>query len=1132
MTFKKVLQDLKPSVFFIEETKLKDVGRIKLDNYILFEKPRKSRINGGGVAIGCIRELNPVWVKEGQNDVEALSVNIFVKNMTIRCCVAYGCQENEESDKKDAFWNYLDEEVIEAKESGAGLVIQFDGNLWAGNKIIPGDPRGQNKNGKLFEQFLTRNSHLTVINSLELCEGLITRRRYKNEKLEESILDFFVVCNLILPHVKRMVIDEDKKHVLTNYEQVRKGGKAADTDHHTEFIDVDLKIMTGKPERREIWNFKKKESQVTFKKVTSETNNFSNCFKNDYNLERQVEDWKNLLFSTFNRTFKKVRVTKSKPSKKIPRNISELIDIRNELSNMKGKKEEVILLNEKISDIEAEVNRNKILDNFQQMSQNPENVNLGKVWKLLNSLWPKCPVSLPTAKINHKGKITSAPAALKKLLAKEYRERLRTRPMRSDMKQLIQYKKRIFQTKMRLAERNKSKMWTISDLELALRNLKTKKSRDPEGLINEIFKKDVIGTDLKNSMLMMFNRIKEEKLIPKFLNKTNVTTVPKKGSRLKLENERGIFRVSVLRNILMRLIYNQKYPEIDSNMSDCQMGGRKDKGCRNNIFIINGIIHDVMSARNKEPVLLQIYDYRQMFDAIFLEEAISDLYDAGCKDDNLSLIYQANNEITMSVNTPHGQTQEQTLNDVVLQGDTWGSLLASVQVDSICQEVDKSRLGYRYKNVLSVSMLSLVDDLVGITNAGYKAQQMNAIINSKTAEKRLQFGVSKCKSMLISKKPSIVLNSQLAVDSWKTEHIENLKTGETDLVEKYEGKIKIDKTESQKYLGFILSSKGDNMKNITNLKNKSIGITRKLFTKLESLKLKKYYFECAIIFLNAMLRSSILYASETYYGLSEYQTRQIERIEENFLRKLFKTSRGCPISQLYLEAGHIPARFQIMKNRLLFLKYILKQDSESLINKFLQLQLKTPTRGDWASSCIQNMKYLKLESNFEEIKEMKPTKFKNMINEAIRTTAFEYLLKLRGSKGQEIKYREIKMADYLMPNEENLTIEDKHYIFAIRNRMIQIPTNFPSKYENKNENCLICGKKEIMEHLYSCKWDQKNNETKYENIFGNNVKKMKKVYNQFRQKYENREKHINHPRDPNSDPLFSLYEYSNGNITK
>ena len=164
------------------------------------------------------------------------------------------------------------------------------------------------------------------------------------------------------------------------------------------------------------------------------------------------------------------------------------------------------------------------------------------------------------------------------------------------------------------------------------------------------------------------------------------------------------------------------------------------------------------------------------------------------------------------------------------------------------------------------------------------------------------------------------------------------------------------------------------MINITNLKNKSLGITRKIFTKLESLKLRKYYFECALIFLNVILRSSILYASETYYGLTEAQVRQIERIEENYLRKLFKTSRGCPISQLYLESGHIPARFQIYKNRLLFLKYILQQDSQSLINQFLKLQIRYPTRGDWASSCQQNMKYLEIEMEMEEIRDMKRKK--------------------------------------------------------------------------------------------------------------------------------------------------------------
>ena len=71
----------------------------------------------------------------------------------------------------------------------------------------------------------------------------------------------------------------------------------------------------------------------------------------------------------------------------------------------------------------------------------------------------------------------------------------------------------------------------------------------------------------------------------------------------------------------MRLISNEKYQLIDSNMSDCQMGRRKNKGCQNDIFIINGIIHDVMSSKKKTPVVLQIYDYKQMFDFIDLQQS-------------------------------------------------------------------------------------------------------------------------------------------------------------------------------------------------------------------------------------------------------------------------------------------------------------------------------------------------------------------------------------------------------------------------------------------------------------------------------------------------------------------------------
>ena len=58
----------------------------------------------------------------------------------------------------------------------------------------------------------------------------------------------------------------------------------------------------------------------------------------------------------------------------------------------------------------------------------------------------------------------------------------------------------------------------MKDLEKALNDLKRNKSRDHEGFINEIFKLDVIGEDLKKSRLIMFNKLKKEQMIPSFRN--------------------------------------------------------------------------------------------------------------------------------------------------------------------------------------------------------------------------------------------------------------------------------------------------------------------------------------------------------------------------------------------------------------------------------------------------------------------------------------------------------------------------------------------------------------------------------------------------------------------------------------
>ena len=95
-------------------------------------------------------------------------------------------------------------------------------------------------------------------------------------------------------------------------------------------------------------------------------------------------------------------------------------------------------------------------------------------------------------------------------------------------------------------------------------------------------------------------------------------------------------------------------------------------------------------------------------------------------------------------------------------------------------------------------------------------------------------------------------------------HEDNLVTGDNDLVETYSGQIDIEATDEQKYLGFVISNKNNNMANINEVKKKSIGIIQQIFNRLNSLKLQRYYFECALIFMNVMLRPSILYACECY----------------------------------------------------------------------------------------------------------------------------------------------------------------------------------------------------------------------------------------------------------------------------
>ena len=273
-------------------------------------------------------------------------------------------------------------------------------------------------------------------------------------------------------------------------------------------MDVNLELIAEKPQRKEIFNFKDKDSQENFKDLTSNTKEFSNCFDNGKPLEEQINDWRKVLNKHCKIAFKKIRINHKKRMKPIKPNIACLINQRNKLKKNIQDEETKMKIEDieiNISKLEAAENRESIIENFKKFSQNPEKNNLQEMWKVLNKIGPKFKSTVPTAKLNHKRKLISNPDEIKKLLAKEYRQRLRPRPIRPDLGDLKDRREEIFNLQLKIAEENASVPWVMSDLENALKDLKNNKSRDHAGYINEIFKIGVIGSDLKESLLMMFN---------------------------------------------------------------------------------------------------------------------------------------------------------------------------------------------------------------------------------------------------------------------------------------------------------------------------------------------------------------------------------------------------------------------------------------------------------------------------------------------------------------------------------------------------------------------------------------------------------------------------------------------------
>ena len=153
---------------------------------------------------------------------------------------------------------------------------------------------------------------------------------------------------------------------------------------------------------------------------------------------------------------------------------------------------------------------------------------------------------------------------------------------------------------------------------------------------------------------------------------------------------------------------------------------------------------------------------------------------------------------------------------------------------------------------------------------------------------------------------------------------------------------------------------------------------------------------------------------------------------------------------------------------------------------------------------------------------MSELEYTKLVKEKCKESAYIYLMKKRGVKGQEISYQKLEMADYLLPNNE-FTIEEQRTLFEVRNKMSDIPSNFCAR--ESNESKCPCGATENMEHVYYCKYlNKKIPETSFNEVYNGNIFEQRQVLTNFEENIEVRRKFQNKefPQAIQCDPLSSV----------
>ena len=525
------------------------------------------------------------------------------------------------------------------------------------------------------------------------------------------------------------------------------------------------------------------------------------------------------------------------------------------------------------------------------------------------------------------------------------------------------------------------------------------------------------------------------------------------------------------------MIYNDIYATVDSNMSCSNIGARKDRNIRDHLFVVHAIINDVTHSKETKDIDIQIFDVAKCFDKLEFTNTAIDFFNAGVVDDKFITITNSNRNCDISVKTPWGgKTPKMQLSNIEMQGTVLAGLKCSVSIDSIGKETMQNAhdILYKYKRCTSIPPISFIDDILSVTECSSTSVQSSATIRAKLGAKQLNLHEDKCFQLHFGKQKKCANSEHPFLKS----------------------------STYQRYLGDILSTETKNDQNINDRFNKGISYVNQILSILHEISFGHFYFEQALQLRNAKLVNGILCSIEALHGITKSQIEKLEKCDRYLFRKLLAVPVSTPVEAFYIEFNALPLRFIIIGRRLLYYWTILNKSESELVKQVFKTQKLNPVKNDWCLTVAEDLKFLNIDLDEDDIASMKKSTFKTILTKKIRIAANEFLIELKNKHSKTSKlYLSSDIKEYLKTS--HLTTYEKQTLFQLRTRVFQCKANFSNQFESLI--CDFCDEIDNQEHLLHCSPSTQGidiNGVKYEHIFSSLANQIKcaKVMKQIEDK--------------------------------